>query len=263
MRIVSWNIRAGGGKRRAGILAQLIAWQPDIIALSEFRGTPASQQLAEELAAAGWPYQYQSTDPTKRATNALLTASASPLDTLTIKYAPKSPQRWLVTKVSGPFPLIIGNMHIPNFYTGLKYPYHRAILRLMRNWQLGPALFIGDTNSGKAYLDDVTGVFWKREHQWMEAIEARGWVDAFRQLHGETRVYSWYSHKDNGYRLDQAFLSPDIMPALQSMSYEWGRDANDPERREALSDHAAILLDLDLPLDVSTLPNSSPSEPSA
>ena len=246
MRIVSWNIRAGGGKRIAGILAQLIAWQPDVIALSEFRGTPASQQLAADLAASGWPHQHQSTHQKKHALNALLTASRFPLDTLTIKYAPKAPQRWLVTKVDAALPFIMGNMHIPNFYTGLKYPYHRAILRIMRSWAGGPALLIGDTNSGKADLDDVTGVFWKREHEWMEAIEARDWVDAFRHLHGEKREYSWYSHKHNGYRLDQAFLNPELMPALKAMSYAWGQDANDPERRDALSDHAAIILDLDL-----------------
>ena len=246
MRIVSWNIRAGGGKRIAGIYKQLLAWQPHLIALSEFRGTPASQKLAVDLAGAGWPHQLQTIDEEKKATNALLLASTYPLELLKIRYAPEQPRRWLLARVLGARPFVIANMHIPNFNTGFKYPYLKAVLKVMKNWRLGPALFLGDTNCGKSYIDDVTGVFWKREHEWMEAIEALDWVDAFRHLYGDERVYTWYSHKNNGFRLDQAFLNPTIMPALQAMRYEWGYSPQEPERREALSDHAAIILDLDL-----------------
>ena len=244
MRIVSWNIRAGGGKRIAGILAQLIAWRPDVIALSEFRGTTASQQLAADLATAGWLYQVQSTDAHQPATNALLTASTCPTQALRIHHAPTPAQRWLAARVDGQYSFIMGNMHIPNFTTPFKYPYHQAVLTVMEKWKRGPAVLIGDTNSGKADLDDETGVFWKREHEWMEAIEARGWVDGFRHLHGDKRVYSWYSHKNNGFRLDQAFFNPELLPALKAMRYEWGHDVHQPGRRDALSDHAAIILDL-------------------
>ncbi|MEM7112537.1 MAG: endonuclease/exonuclease/phosphatase family protein [Chloroflexota bacterium] len=246
MRIVSWNIRAGGGKRRDGILAQLLAWQPDVIALSEFRGTPASQELAAKLAEAGWPHQLQTIDRRKPATNSLLTAAKYPLKLLKTRHAPKQPRRWLLTRVQCPTPFVLANMHIPNFNTGFKYPYHTAVLKVMKGWRLGPAIFAGDTNSGKSYIDDATGVFWRREHEWMEAIETLGWVDAFRHLHGEERVYSWYSHRDNGFRLDQAFLNPKMMPALQGMRYEWGVSPTEPERRDGLSDHAAMILDLSL-----------------
>ncbi len=246
MKIVAWNIRAGGGKRQVGIFDQLCAWAPDVIALSEFRGTPASQTLAAQLADAGWVYQKQSIDPEKRATNALLTASKYPLTTLDIAGAPEQPRRWLATQIHSPSPLIYVNMHIPNYNTGFKYPYHQCVLNIMKHWSLGPAVFAGDTNSGKAYIDDATGIFWKREHEWMEAIEALNWKDAYRQLHKDGRVYSWYSHRDNGFRLDQAFLSPDLSPALTAMRYEWGATATLPNKRAALSDHAAMIFDLDL-----------------
>ena len=246
MRIISWNIRAGGGKRQEGIFNQLVQWQPELIALSEFRGTPASQELAANLATAGWSHQIQTTDPDKKATNSLLTASIYPLEQIPHRHAPKQPRRWLLTKVQADTPFHLANMHIPNYNTGFKYPYHKKVLTIMNTWKLGPAVFCGDTNSGKSYIDDATGVFWKREHEWMEKIEKRKWVDALRHLHGEKRVYSWYSHKNNGFRLDQAFLNPEMMPALQAIRYEWGQDPHQPPRREALSDHAAILLDVDL-----------------
>ena len=246
MRIVSWNIRAGGGQRIEGILAQLIAWQPQVIALSEFRGTPASQTLAASLAEAGWPQQLQSIDDKKKATNALLIASKLPLEPLKIPAAPEQPRRWLPVKVGGDSPFVLANMHIPNYNTPFKVPYLAAVLKVIKQWKLGPAFFLGDTNCGKSYLDDETGIFWRREHEWMEAIEALAWVDAFRHLHGDKRVYTWYSYKNNGFRLDQAFLNPTMLPALQALRYEWGHNSAAPERRDGLSDHAALIMDLEL-----------------
>ena len=35
-----------------------------------------------------------------------------------------------------------------------------------------------------------------------------------------------------------------LSPAVIGMAYAWGKSHLDPERRDALSDHAAILLDL-------------------
>ena len=47
MRIVFWNIRAGGGVRVGRIAAQLERWAPDAVALCEFRATPPSLELAK------------------------------------------------------------------------------------------------------------------------------------------------------------------------------------------------------------------------
>lgn len=63
MRIISWNIRAGGGGRIDQIAAAIDGWQPDIAALSEFRATPASDWLAEALADIGLQHQLTTADP--------------------------------------------------------------------------------------------------------------------------------------------------------------------------------------------------------
>ncbi len=57
MRVVFWNIRAGGGGRAAAIARQIGAWEADAVALAEFRGTPPSGALARDLARLGLPYQ--------------------------------------------------------------------------------------------------------------------------------------------------------------------------------------------------------------
>ena len=57
MRIVAWNIRAGGGFRGLALGAQLRRFRPDVAALCEFRATPPSAALALTLAALGLGHQ--------------------------------------------------------------------------------------------------------------------------------------------------------------------------------------------------------------
>jgi exonuclease III len=247
MRIVAWNIRAGGGRRVEFIARQLKRWQPDVVTLSEFRGTPPSQQLADQLAEWGLNYQLRATDPDRPAVNGLLLASHYPLHPLDLPHAPQEPQRWLLAEVAAVKPFWLGSMHIPNYVTGRKQLYHQAVLAVVETWELGPALVIGDTNSGLPELDEETRVFGPQEAGWLRALDGFGWLDAFRHYKGEERVFTWYSpNGGNGFRLDQAFINADLIQHVTDVWYAWGGVDDGHERRDALSDHAALLLDLDL-----------------
>jgi len=247
MRIVSWNIRAGGGRRAIGILGQLVEWQPEIIGLSEFRGTAASQWLATELKKAGFSHQLSSINSKHLARNALLLASRNPLHPVTAASMPRNRERWLLAQVETDPGLTLGLMHIPNHNTPtLKYPYLASVLKTVDKWRLGAGLLLGDTNCGKRDIDEENplGPGFQREHDWMVGMEDRGFADAFRHLHGDRREYTWYSHRNNGFRLDHAFCSPQLLPTLTGLRHAWGHDPEQPDRRDALSDHAAILIDL-------------------
>jgi exonuclease III len=101
-------------------------------------------------------------------------------------------------------------------------------------------MLIGDTNSGWPNLDEQVPCFGPREAAFFRSIEVLGWADAFRHLRGRARVYSWYSPNGrNGFRLDQAFLNPGLLPRLRRASYAWGGG-----RSAGLSDHAALVVDL-------------------
>ncbi|MEZ4659480.1 MAG: endonuclease/exonuclease/phosphatase family protein [Caldilineaceae bacterium] len=247
MRIVSWNIRSGGGRRVDAIADQIVRWRADVAALCEFRGTPPSQQLAQRLGNAGLRHQLSTADPDQRARNALLLASRFPLTAVNLPQAPTEPARWLLAHIAAPMPFHMGVMHVPNFVTKRKFPFHDAVLDVAEVWPWGPALFIGDTNTGLSGIDDETRVFTQREEAWMHRLEELAWCDVFRKLHGEKRVYTWYSpNGGNGFRLDQAFVNPQLVTRVTAMHYVWG-EAHKPQkqkRRDALSDHAAILLDL-------------------
>ena len=249
MRVVSWNIRAGGGVRIAAIADQLSRWSPDVVALSEFRGTPPSAELARALGERGLSHQLCTASPGLPRVNALLVASRWPLTRVRLRSAPVAEAgRWLLTHVAGPTPLTLGAMHVPNRVTGRKFPFLDAVLGTAHTWRRGPALLVGDTNSGLIDLDEQVPAFSAEEDGWIRGLEAAGWIDAFRFFKASERAYTWYSpNGGNGFRIDQAFVNRALRPRLRSASYEWGVAARRRARapRHALSDHAALLVDLD------------------
>src|SRR5262249_32019902 len=154
MRIVAWNIRAGGGKRCAAIAAQLERWSPDLVCLSEYRATPPSRQLADHLACLGLDHQATTADPALPGANALLIASRWPLQPLDRRSAPLEPRRWLAARVDAEVPFVAGVMHAPNMMTGRKLDYLAAVEAIATRWRRGPAVFLGDTNCGWPVIDE-------------------------------------------------------------------------------------------------------------
>ena len=244
MRVVAWNIRAGGGTRASGIARQLARWAPDVVALSEFRATPPSCALAAALAAAQLSYQLTTADPEAPNANALLIASRWPLRRLRLRGGPDERLRWLAVTIDTAPPVVVGAMHVPNRAEGRKYPFLDAVLACARDWGLGPALFVGDTNSGRRGLDEQVPAFNAIEHGWIDGLDTCGWRDAFRHLQPETRAYTWYSPNGrHGFRIDQAFVNAPLLARLKDARYVWG-GASRRGRRALLSDHAALLTDL-------------------
>lgn len=246
MRLVSWNIRAGGGVRVPGIATQITGWQPDVVALSEFRGTPASTGLAGQIAAeAGLIHQRSTTDAQNRALNALMIASRWPLRVVQHARRPDNAQRWLHVRVAAPSPFDLIAVHVPNRVTGLKYPFLDAITQVAD--QLGdgsPALIVGDTNSGRIDIDEESPAFNRIEDEWLQTMERLGWRDGYRYLRGRRRQYTWYSPNGrNGFRLDQAFINGGLLDRLKNVRHVWAGASR--QRREILSDHASLLMDFE------------------
>jgi len=246
MRIVSWNIRAGGGSRVAGIAGQIARWAPDVVALSEFRATPPSAELARALAGQGLGHQLSTASARLPRVNSLLIASRWPLARMRHAAAPGADSgRWLLARVGSPCAVTLGAMHVPNRVTGRKLPFLDAVLGVALSWRRGPALLVGDTNSGLIDLDEEVPAFNVEEDGWIRGLEAAGWADGFRLLKGGARAYTWYSpNGGNGFRIDQAFVNRTLRPRLSDAWHEWGA-APGQRTRHALSDHAALLIDLD------------------
>jgi exonuclease III len=132
---------------------------------------------------------------------------------------------------------------------------HEAVAAYLANRPDGPRVLCGDLNTPRRELpggDVMTFAFDsagrlrpERGERWDRAERAlvhrlraeHGWVDAFRVLHGyEHREASWtFPHDRGGWRLDHV-LALDLQPQAATYAHEW--------RRDGLSDHSALVVDL-------------------
>lgn len=64
--------------------------------------------------------------------------------------------------------------------------------------------------------------------------------DSFRHLNPQKKDYSWVGRTGDGYRYDHCFVSNDLSSSVEKCYY-----LHEP-RNERLSDHAAIILNLNL-----------------
>ena len=244
MRIISWNIRTGGGQRVKLIARQICQWKADLVALSEFRATRFSQLLAGQLDAIGLNNQLTTARMETPTVNSLLIASRFQLKQIRISPDLDSNERWLLTKVKSGHELTVGVMHVPNRASGLKYDFLDSIVNIASKWNFGHGFLLGDTNSGIPILDEENRVLNKREGGWFKSLETEGWYDMFCYKYGDKKIFSWYSpNGDNGFRLDQVFANQESLPYVKDIKYKWGKSSSAPDRRDALSDHAAIIVD--------------------
>jgi exonuclease III len=217
-----------------------------VAVLSEFRATPPSGAIASALAGAGLCFQHSTSDPAQPARNALLIAARWPLRTMRPRAGPDDRYRFSCVNVAAPCALAVLAMHVPNRSSGRKYPFLAALSETLRHWRGRPALLIGDSNSGRIGADEESPAFNATEDSWLLGLDALGWRDAFRALHGPRREFTWYSpNAGNGFRLDQAFVHRELMPRVRAVAHRWGGHSG--LRRDALSDHAALLVDVAAP----------------
>jgi exonuclease III len=103
----------------------------------------------------------------------------------------------------------------------------------------GDVLTFAHTSAGR--LRPERGARWDAaERALVHDLRARhGWVDAFRALHGYAqREASWtFAQDKGGWRLDHV-LARGLRPVAAAYAHDW--------RRAGLSDHSALVVDLEL-----------------
>lgn len=113
------------------------------------------------------------------------------------------------------------------------------------------SVLIGDLNIVERSRRGSEKGFQEWEYQLYEALPRVGWLDAYRALHPDRSEVSWADTEGRGHRFDHCLITADLRPALRRCEYLH------QTREEDLSDHSAMLLELDgipfarLPVDPS------------
>jgi exodeoxyribonuclease-3 len=243
VRLVTWNIRAGGGTRLPRIAAALALHQADVLILTEYRSGEAGHRLRAVLRDQGYVW-LSPVEPPGISNGVLIATRKKPGSIAHV--TDNVPEPWRMLTVTIDCVRVFG-IYMPNLK--VKIPYWEALIDVSRPHAGRHALAIGDFNTCRAFVDEPGAT--DRTAPFLDKILDAGFRDVWRERFPEGREFSWYSHRGNGFRVDHAFASSGLARRIREIRYSHA------ERCVGVSDHSALLLDIDTaPI---TLPSLTPA----
>lgn len=225
-RILTWNIRQGGGNRVPSILANIDKHASDIVVLTEYRNNKQGDTIRKHFKRNGFSFVETSSIDAQQ--NSILVASK------------EKPLSWRTCNESGVESFRCLEVAFESFYLvgcyfaqkNLKIPLWEYLIAFAKANVSTRAIILGDFNTGKHFYDEVGRTFHCSDS--FEQLSQIGWYDAWRYFAQDRREYSWFGSK-SGFRLDHFFLSPPLLPFLTSCSYSHA------ERMTRVSDHSSLM----------------------
>ena len=214
----------------------------DIVVLTEFRGTLASQKVLSGLADQ-FPFVHTNQQPGPSANGvALISRHEFRAEPATGVIAGEE-HRWVEVVLTTTGLRVVG-LYVPGSGAtresrAFKANFWAAMVAAAPALAEDTTVVIGDLNTGVHRVDETGATF-----VCAEQFEKFGAIldDAWRQVHGDAaRESSWYSHAGNGFRIDHAFLSPSLAPVIRRSWYDHA------PRTTGATDHSMLLLDIDVP----------------
>lgn len=226
MRILTLNLRAGGGTRVPALADAITGFDADVLVLTEYRAGASGAALVASLARAGYEHVGHS-DPPPR-TNSVVVVSRLPTE-----HGPLvAPHHRIVSLCVGGIALL--GLYLP--LTRQKVEFWDAHLAgAIESLRGRPSILIGDFNTGAAD-ERQSRVRYFAEDQY-EALLRDGWVDPVR-VEGAPPEFTWFSHVGNGFTLDHALVSSDLASRVRSAAI-----AHHP-RLAGITDHSAVVLEV-------------------
>jgi len=234
IKLLSWNILQGGGKRAADIRAHIEALQPDIVTLQEFRNGKAAPIILEALNSLGLSHQH--IVDTSAAKNTVMLAANMPFET-----KPWAADLDARLCVHASFELHNDETTSLDIFAGhlpqkrAQVPYLDALGKIDVN-EYDAALIIGDLNCGIPFEDSETKSF-VNTHMF-QGLLRNGWTDTWRERNPTTKEYTWISSRGNGYRYDHCLANAKADSMIDKVEYVQSM------REQGCSDHAAIIVEL-------------------
>lgn len=227
LKILSWNIRQGGGSRLKKIRTYLNLSGAKILVLSEFRNNMSGLNLRHSLLLNG--FRFQAVSHAKMDANSVLIASKLPFNSALF---PNSDAEYSANVIMAEFDVF----QLYGCYLPHKKKHKLFDLLLNQTKEGKPAIITGDLNSGINGLDQKGDSFWYEDE--MKALHEQGMKDAFREKNGDVKEYSWLSPQGNGYRYDHFLVDEALVPVVKACYYDH------EVIEDKLSDHSAMFLEM-------------------
>lgn len=230
-RFLTLNIQHGGGSRIGSIVAYLDHMEPDTVVLTEFRNSARGKDLLAELSTIGLGH-HAHTDLSSQV-NGVLVASRQQLDNECLLSGADAwgQSRHIRVGVDG---WDLHAVYLPSGRTKL-IPWDR-ILDAAQLASAGRAIFLGDFNTGRHFIDEDGATFIGA--QYPGRLESLGFIDTWRLQHPQEREPSWVSGRGNGFRLDYAYLASQHHECLDRAWFDHST------RIDKITDHSALIVDM-------------------
>ena len=237
MKLLSWNILQGGGKRAIRIVETIKGHAPDIVTLQEFRRGSGEAVIIEGLKEMGLKYVH--IPETENKENTIMVASKYPFDAGPFLAEPNSPLHMLEAYFSSiylGFELSLIAIHFPQ--KKAQIPLFRALKDDSQGLLKMDAIIIGDMNCGIPFADSDSKTF--ECTQYYQDLLQTGWIDSWRTRHEDAKEFTWVSVRTgNRFRYDQCLSSPSLDARINSISYDHSPREADPR----ISDHSLFVLE--------------------
>jgi exonuclease III len=241
------NVKAGGLNAKIdALLERALLHHADVYVFSEFRDTPTGACIRETMQRSGLHHQAYSQG---HRGNGVLVASREAFEPVH-NPAGLPEDGYPHAMIECVFP----DVHIFGVYLpgqDRKRPHFEYLIRIAQamDAQNLSAMIIGDFNSGRNTSDIEANVGKNRLVDEFSTAEQYGllerqWHEVWLYKNPDAIEFSWYPRmgtpqRKNGWRLDKAFASRGLLPRVRDAFYDHGF------RLEALTDHSALIVDLD------------------
>jgi exonuclease III len=244
VRLISWNVLAGGGSRCRSIVRRLRRYDADVIVLQETMPLRAPE-LCGTLGGAG--YAHHVAAPRVGRDRGLCLLSRLPLRPVRGPAPPHArlwPRGWLEVELLG------SGARVAAVYGPAAGPPLPAFWDAAAAWLAcrarRPFIMLGDFNAGASQLDAQGYRF--KAGRGFAALARTGLVDLWRRQHGDRTEHTWYStpgggRAPRGFRIDHAFASPVLAERVTGCRYDH------EVRRRGWSDHSLLVVDVAGPAD--------------
>ncbi|POY36779.1 hypothetical protein C3K47_10510 [Solitalea longa] len=231
MKIITWNIKHGGGKRISNILNTLkLHSDADIFVLTEFRNNDNGFKIKALLNELGFINNFS---PEIESTKNTVLISAK--ESCKVSYFSElGDHAQRVIKIENE-KLAIYGCYFPQ-QNEKKHVFDFLLSQIDANKDQ-KIIITGDINTGKHSIDETGKTFYHA--QYLNKFEGIGLTDAWRHMHKDKREYSWYSNFNNGFRIDHFFIHDELLNKVIDCNYIHSY------REEKISDHSMMLLELE------------------
>jgi exodeoxyribonuclease-3 len=234
IRILTLNIRHGGGKRIALLADWIVAKSPNVVVLPEWRNNDSGQRIRKILTDNGLTTIAAARG--KSRLNSVLLAAIDFTESWEVTPANTTAGDLILIEITKRVRIL--GCYFPQRQA--KAPFFQQCIEVASKNRDAPFVMTGDFNTGRNDLDieDTGTPFYCADR--FEALGGVGLIDLWRARHGDRREWTWRSPA-NGFRIDHAFGNEAFIKRFPAFRCE----IDHSPRLAGLTDHSAVVLEVD------------------